>query len=403
MDQTTLAVKNMYEKYPYPSGVAEMRTGVDVNLLLSYVKEAKEQAGTLHVLDAGCGRGIGLIGAAMLQPDVSFIGADINVTALNDARQNAENRGLTNVQFIEADLMTLEGIDVPEEGFDVIYSSGVLHHLSEPLIGLQNLEKVLAPHGVISLMLYGSYGRQALYRLIDSIKLTQHDECSIEEKLPLARLLAEAAEHTIFKGNYWQNTSLSNDVEFVDRCLNVNEVSYDVDSLWQLLEQANMKFIRWNDTDEWSITKLFSNQQLVSELTQLSAKAQFKIIERMFERPRLELVISKKSNDPRPIIGIEAVKRLNFVVNPEVSFSVEKRNFNGFQRIESLNYKVKASEPKCLPTELLAQAALLLVDQNSYFSGEEMIAALIEKGSSNLEASTAIMQLLALDIIYCPQ
>lgn len=403
MDKTTLAVKKMYEKYPYPSGVAQMRTGIDVNLLLSYVSVAKEQQGQLNVLDAGCGRGIGLIGAAMLQPDVNFIGADINTTALNDARQNAQDRGLTNVQFIEADLMTLAGIDIPEGGFDVIYSSGVLHHLSEPLTGLKNLEQVLAPHGVISLMLYGSYGRQALYRLIEGIELMQPNEASIEEKLPLSRLLTEAAEQTIFKDNYWQNTSATNDVEFVDRCLNVNEVSYDIDSLWQLLEQANMKFIRWDSPEEWSIDKLFANDSLVSKLAELAPKEQYKVIERMFERPKLELIISKDSNAPRSLVSVEMVASLNFVVNPEVSFSVEKRNLNGFQRIESLSYKVKSSDAKSMPNGLLAQAALILVDQNTYFAGSEMITALIEKGGTKLEAITVMMQLLELDIIYCPQ
>jgi len=403
VDQTTLAVKNMYEKYPYPSGVAEMRTGVDVNLLLSYVNVAKEQPGVLNVLDAGCGRGLGLISAAMLQPEVNFIGVDINIKALNDARKNAESRGLNNIQFIEADLMTLKGIDVPYGGFDVIYSSGVLHHLSEPLIGLTNLEKVLAPHGVISLMLYGTYGRQALYRLIESLELVQPEEISIEEKLPLARLLTEAAEKNLFKDNYWQNTSVVNDVEFVDRCLNVNEVSYDIESLWQMFEQAGMKFIRWDNPDEWTITKLFGNKQLVSQLSKLSAKDQYKVIERMFERPKLELIISKVTNAPRSIIGVEAIERSNFVVNPEVSFSVEKRNLNGFQRIESLSYKIKTADNKRISNGLVAQAALLLVDQNTYFSGGEMISMLIERGGTKLEAIGVIMHLLELEIIYCPQ
>lgn len=403
MDKTTLAVKNMYEKYPYPSGIPQMRTGVDVNLLLSYVQVAKTQDTGLNVLDAGCGRGLGLIGAAMLQPDVNFIGADINTTALNDARKNAQQRGLTNIKFVQADLMTLAGIEVPEGGFDVIYSSGVLHHLSQPLVGLKNLEQVLAPHGVISLMVYGSYGRQALYRLIESIDVLTASDSSIEDKLPIARLLTSAAEQNLFKDNYWQQTSVANDVEFVDRCLNVNEVSYDIDTLWQLLEQAQMRFIRWDNPQEWSINSLFSNPKLLSQLAKLDAKAQYKIIERMFERPKLELIISKKSNAPRAALSIESIEQLNFMVNPEVSLSVEKRNLNGFQRIESLSFKVKAEPAKCLANGLVAQAALLLVDQNTYFSGSEMIAALIDKGGTKLEAINAVMQLLTLDIIYCPQ
>lgn len=402
MDKTTLAVKNMYEKYPYPSGTPMMRTGIDVNLLLSYVNIYKEAPGPMHVLDAGCGRAVGLIGAAILQPDVNFIGADINTVALNEARLNAKNRGLTNIQFIEADLMTLKGIEVPSGGFDVIYSSGVLHHLSEPLTGLKNLEKVLAPHGVISLMLYGSYGRQALYRLIEGIDLMLPDENDIETRLPFARLLSQTANQTIFKGNYWQDTAATDDIEFVDRCLNVNEVSYDIDSLWQLLEDANMKFIRWDDPEEWSINKLFDNEEIQNKLNQLDNKEQYKVIERIFERPRLQFIISKDTNSPRAPISIEAIEGLNFCVNPEVSFSVEKRNLNGFQRIETLSFKVKNKVPQQIANGLLAQAALMLVDQNTFFSGREMIDALTEKGGTKLESITVLASLLSLNIIYCP-
>ncbi|MFT7005695.1 MAG: SAM-dependent methyltransferase [Colwellia sp.] len=402
MDKTTLAVKNMYEKYPYPSGAPMMRAGTDVNLLLSYVNIYRENSEAVHVLDAGCGRGVGLIAAAMLQPDVNFIGADINTTAVNDARLNAKNRGLTNIRFIEADLMTLEGIEVPSGGFDVIYSSGVLHHLSEPLTGLKNLEKVLAPHGVISLMVYGSYGRQALYRLIEGIDLMLPNENEIEERLPFARLLTQVANQTVFKGNYWQNTSTTDDIEFVDRCLNVNEISYDINSLWQLIEEAQMKFIRWDDPEEWSINKLFDNKQLNDKLSLLSNKEQYRIIERIFERPKLELVISKGTNYPRSPVPVEVIEGLNFCVSPEVSFSVEKRNLNGFQRIETLSFKIKTKESQQIGNGLLAQAALMLVDQNTLFLGSEMIDALIEKGGTKIESIAVLVKLLSLNIIYCP-
>jgi SAM-dependent methyltransferase len=402
MDKTTLAVKNMYEKYPYPSGAPMMRAGTDVNLLLSYVNIYRENSEAVHVLDAGCGRGVGLIAAAILQPDVNFIGADINTTAVNDARLNAKNRGLTNIRFIEADLMTLEGIEVPSGGFDVIYSSGVLHHLSEPLTGLKNLEKVLAPHGVISLMVYGSYGRQALYRLIEGIDLMLPNENEIEERLPFARLLTQVANQTVFKGNYWQNTSTTDDIEFVDRCLNVNEVSYDINSLWQLIEEAQMKFIRWDDPEEWSINKLFDNKQLNDKLSLLSNKEQYRIIERIFERPKLELVISKGTNYPRSPVPVEVIEGLNFCVSPEVSFSVEKRNLNGFQRIETLSFKIKTKESQQIGNGLLAQAALMLVDQNTLFLGSEMTDALIEKGGTKIESIAVLVKLLSLNIIYCP-
>lgn len=402
MDDITLAVKEMYEKYPYPSGEPKIRSGFDLNLLLSSVKDAKNKSGIFNALDAGCGRGVGLISASMLQPHVNFVGADINRTALAEAKQNAECRGLKNICFVEADLMTLEGIDVPPGGFDVIYSSGVLHHLSDPEAGLKNLEKILAPHGVISLMVYGSYGRQALYRFIEGIDLMMPEHNKIEERLPYSRLLSHVAGETIFKGNYWEDTCLVNDVEFVDRCLNVNETSYDIASLWQLIENAGMKFVRWDDPEDWSIDKLFKNEVLVSKLNQLESLEQFKIIERLFERPKLELIISKNTNEPSPPISRQGIEKKYFSVNPEISFSVEKRNLKGFQRIESISYKLKAKDDKKLENSLLAQAALLLLDQNTLFTGKDMADALMAIGASESESLTVLIQLLELDIIYCP-
>ena len=392
----------MYEEYPYPSGDIKIRTGCDVNLLLSFVEKSPKISEAIHVLDAGCGRGIGILGAATLQPDVHFIGADINTTALADAKKNAEERNIKNVKFVEANLMTLEGITVPPGGFDVIYSSGVLHHLSDPLIGLKNLEKILAPHGVISLMLYGTYGRQSLYRFIEGVDLLLPTEKTVTERLPYTRLLSQVAEQSIFKSNYWEGTNKVNDVEFVDRCLNVNEVSYDIDSLWQLLDSADMHFIRWDNNLEWSIEQLFTEPHLLNKLRQLAPKEQFKIIERMFDRPSLELLISKKDNPRRPPIEIETIHKLHFSVNPEVSFSVAKRNLNGFQRIESISYKLKANETLQITDNAAAQAALMLVDQNSLFTGQELIFALKDNGLPQTDAIHALIQLLRLEIIYCP-
>ena len=125
----------------------------------------------LHALDAGCGRGVGLLGNATSQPDVQFLGIDINRVALAEITAEAARRGLKNVQVQEIDLMTLEGLQAPEGGFDVVYASGVIHHLADPLEGLRRLASVLAPHGMLVLMLYGRHGRAPLYRLARAIDL----------------------------------------------------------------------------------------------------------------------------------------------------------------------------------------------------------------------------------------
>ena len=403
MDEITCSVKDMYEHYPYPSGEPNMRAGFNVSLALSYVEKKIPKKKPLHALDAGCGRALGLIGAATIQPDITFLGADINTVALADARQNVQNRNLNNINFVQANLMTMEGIDVPLGGFDVIFSSGVLHHLADPKTGLENLKKILAPHGVISLMLYGSYGRQPLYRLIDGIAmLSLNEQQPIKDQIPAARLLSQVADETIFKNNSWQGTSQVNDIEFVDRCLNANETSYDINSLWQLLQDTGMKFVRWTNANEWSTRKLFQNQQLQTQLNFLSELEQYRLIEKMFDRPKLELIICKDSNMRRKAMSEKDIGNATFAVNPEVSFLVEKRNLNQSQRIESICYKIKTQGSQKVTDPLIAQAMLLLVDQTTNFKGMDMIQALKEKGADRLTATRILVALLNEEILYSP-
>ena len=132
MDPTTRAVRDQYDRFPYPDGQPVMRVCWDVRYLLAQGERARPKGRPPRVLDAGCGRGLGLTGAASSQPDVQFLGVDISSTALEHARGYATQLGLKNVAFATCDLMTLEGLEVPDGGFDVIYSSGVLHHLTTP-------------------------------------------------------------------------------------------------------------------------------------------------------------------------------------------------------------------------------------------------------------------------------
>ncbi|QYK00557.1 class I SAM-dependent methyltransferase [Shewanella psychrotolerans] len=402
MDQTTKKVKSMYERYPYPSGDPSIRAGFDARLLLSYVTKKKDVNTQLNVLDAGCGRGPGVLGAASLQPDVMFTAIDINSVGLAEAKANAEARGLTNVNFVQADLMTLEGVDIPPGGFDVIYSSGVLHHLADPQVGLNNLASILAPHGVISLMLYGSFGRQALYRLIEGIDIISSSEDEIEDRLPLARALTEEADNTIFKGNYWQGTYRNPDIEFVDTCLNVNEVSYDIASLWKFIDSAKMKFVRWVDPDVWSVDKRFNDPVLLARLRELSEFEQYQVIERLFEIPKLELIICKADNAAAETVNIDKIESSQFAVNPEASFSVEKRNLNQSQRIECLSYKIRHSKNQSVTDPLLAQIILLLSEQTTCFTGSEIISVLSQNGADKNSAIELIYELLEKEIIFIP-
>ena len=59
MDETTAAVRAMYEQYPYPASAVVNRVGSDAELVLSYASKRPKTTGPYQVLDAGCDGDIG--------------------------------------------------------------------------------------------------------------------------------------------------------------------------------------------------------------------------------------------------------------------------------------------------------------------------------------------------------
>jgi len=397
MDEITRAVRDMYEAYPYPAGAPMLRSSSDVRAVLSHVSKARATAGQLRALDAGCGRGVGLLGHATLQPDVEFVGIDINRRALAEAAQAAQARKLSNVRFEEVDLMTLEGLEAPAGGFDVIYSSGVLHHLSDPLTGLRKLTEHLAPHGVLVVMVYGKQGREPLYRLARAIAAAVASSAPYAERIGVGRRIAAQME-PMLTGTPWQGSADVDDVEFVDRFLNVHETSYDVPQLWQLLDQADLHFIRWCEPDDWSLDALGCDVSSDG----LTPLAEYRLIEQMHWRPTLELLVAHRDNPPRAPIDGDAIDAEHFAVNPEVRISVETRGVRGAKRIEGLSYKVRSGEPVAVSEPAHVAALLILSDQDMPFSGGSFVSVMAQDGVGGASARRVLQELVARDVVYRP-
>lgn len=397
MDSTTQAVREMYERYPYPSlANPEMRIGSNVRLLLSYGRLARTGNRPLHCLEAGCGRGNGALGAAATQPDVQFTAIDINRVALADAEKKARELGLTNIRFKDVDLMTLDGLEVPEGGFDAIISSGVLHHLTSPDEGLAHLRRVLAPHGLISLMVYGTHGREPLYRLVRALDILVPRDRPIEERLAVARRFIREMSADALRVGPIELTDTIPDNEFIDRYLNVNETSYDLASLSALLARHDLKFLRWLEPEEWDLSSRATTASTVAN--HLSDLDRYRLAEQISWRHKLSMVVGTTDNGPRELPPSSAWAELTFAVNPEMSIDVQTRNLHQSQRVEQVAYRLRAM-PAVALSGVTASVVLALRDQTAPFQGRELISGL---GIEGAQAIAILGELVRREILFCP-
>jgi len=104
-----------------------------------------------RVLDFGCGPGHDLVGFGVYSKPVALAGVDVSAASVREARVRLALHG------IDADVQRLEpGQSLPFENasFDHIHSSGVLHHVEDPLSALRELKRVLQPGGTVHVMVY---------------------------------------------------------------------------------------------------------------------------------------------------------------------------------------------------------------------------------------------------------
>jgi ubiquinone/menaquinone biosynthesis C-methylase UbiE len=112
-----------------------------------------------RILDVGCGPGTITVDLARLVPDGHVLGIDAAEAVLDDARTEARQGGVGNVDFEVGDVSRL---DCAAGSYDVVHAHQVLQHLTDPVAALSEMRRVCRPGGVVAAR-DGDYGGMFWY------------------------------------------------------------------------------------------------------------------------------------------------------------------------------------------------------------------------------------------------
>lgn len=170
-DAVSEAVKDQYEANPYPRWSAPpsprprpLREVVSVLPGLDR-KAFGDHAETMLI--AGCGTGFEPIDLARMDPSLAITAMDLSRASLAHGMRVAEDLGLTQIRFVQGDILKLDQV---QARFDVITSTGVIHHMARPEDGLARLAGVLRPGGAVRLGLYSERARAVVRAAHDLIR-----------------------------------------------------------------------------------------------------------------------------------------------------------------------------------------------------------------------------------------
>jgi SAM-dependent methyltransferase len=156
-DERTDAVRRFYERAPFP-GYAQADTLRALHLRAERSAFARRLnhaiAGDARIVEVGCGTGQMCLYLA--RADRVVVGADLTRASLALGADAARRFGLDRVLFVETDLRR-PGLRAAS--FDVVFTSGVLHHTPDPRLSFAHLARLARPGGTIVVGVYNAFAR----------------------------------------------------------------------------------------------------------------------------------------------------------------------------------------------------------------------------------------------------
>lgn len=150
-------MRAFYTHSPFPGySSSESLSGIRRKAERSELARLLDRAipGDASILEVGCGTG--QMSLFLARAERVVVGADLTRASLELGRDAAARFGVDRVVFVETDLRYP---GMREEAFDVVYSSGVLHHTPDPRASFAAIARLAKPGGYVIVGLYNVYAR----------------------------------------------------------------------------------------------------------------------------------------------------------------------------------------------------------------------------------------------------
>jgi SAM-dependent methyltransferase len=277
-------VSRQYERWQYPAPISDLEQWSARNWEWFDPRHAQRllwphrpYRDGMEILIAGCGPNQAAV-FAHHNPTAKVVALDVSRAALDHHYALKKKYGLANL-----DLYRLPVEEAPklDRQFDLIVSTGVLHHLVDPARGMSALAGCLRPDGVLGVMVYARYGRLGVVMLqsvFRDLGLGQ-DEASIRKARMTMSLLPSAHPAAAY---LQLAPDLNTDGALVDTFLHPRERSYTVGDCLELVSSAGLVFQDWLIRSPYYLHDLYAPvNELSDAVNALPPATHWSVMERL--------------------------------------------------------------------------------------------------------------------------
>jgi ubiquinone/menaquinone biosynthesis C-methylase UbiE len=191
-------------------------------------------------LFAGCGTGSVVAGFGQLIANAKILAVDLSLSSLSYAKRMADHYKLKRTDFGQADILKLPSLG---RNFDLICSTGVMHHMADPLAAWRGLVSILNSGGYMHLGFYSETARKEVSeawnfikqhgygKSADEIRRFRQDVMALPDGEPMKRALKSPDFYSV------------SDVR--DLLFHEHELRVTIPQIKQFLGENKLEFIGW--------------------------------------------------------------------------------------------------------------------------------------------------------------
>jgi 2-polyprenyl-3-methyl-5-hydroxy-6-metoxy-1,4-benzoquinol methylase len=245
-DEISLKVRGQYEENPYPrwiiNSIPARKIPFQRYLKIQFPHTAsRDFPKSTDILVAGCGTGSVVVGMGQLLEGANILAVDLSLSSLSYAKRMAGKYHLPNVEFGQADILRLPSLGGT---FDVISSTGVMHHMAEPFVAWRGLVSILRPGGYMHIGFYSEIARKEVSegwafikrhgygKSADEIRRFRQDVIALPDDAPMKRALTSPDFYSL------------SDVR--DLLFHEHELRVTIPEIKQFLAENALEFIGWD-------------------------------------------------------------------------------------------------------------------------------------------------------------
>lgn len=285
------AVQALYNTYPFPPEPLLNELPIGYNWRWNWIAAYNFCTGhkppheKIRILDAGCGTGVGTEYLIFLNPQAEIVAIDLSEKALEVAQERIQRSGVAQtggkVSFYQLNLEAAS--QLPGE-FDLINCVGVLHHLPNPIAGIQSLAAKLAPGGIMHIFVYADHGRWEVQLMQKAIACLQGEKRGdYRDGVWVGRqIFASLPETNRLVKREKERWSLENhrDESFADMYVHPQEVDYTIETLFDLIDASGLDFVGFSNPPYWDLERLLGKSpELIERANHLSERDRYRLIE----------------------------------------------------------------------------------------------------------------------------